>query len=283
MSKAFAQVARETVKISTAGRYVTPAGTVVDIADAVRHAVFGTMLLREATLRSMIAAPPKPTPTTTTTIRCLPLRSGAAAQLLLDRGAKRVGVLNYANGIRPGGGFLHGAEAQEEALCRCSGLFACLSSPREDVRFFYDDNDAAKSALVRDHMLVSPDVPFFRDESLQLLDTPFAVTVITAAAPDLGWLLATTTEGLEPKSRFDDIPALFARRTRQVFAAARHAGCDAVVVGPWGCGAFGNDPEVVAEAFVGAVKDFGHAFEHILFSTWGSAANRKAFERRFTP
>ena len=48
-----------------------------------------------------------------------------AARRLVDWGLRPV-ALNFANGICPGGGFLGGARAQEEVLCRSSGLHATL-------------------------------------------------------------------------------------------------------------------------------------------------------------
>ncbi len=277
MSDALAAVAAETVALCTAGSYVSASGVVVDIRAVVDAAVAGTRLYRDDELRALVAA--RAAPARVARVRCLEERSGACAGRLLGEGRRRVAVLNYANGVRPGGGFLVGARAQEEALCRCSGLYACLSGA--GARAFYDDNRAAGSALVRGHVLVSPAVPFFRTEDLALLDAPFVVTVLTCAAPDLGRLRAAIARGKEPPERLDEVPAIFAERTGMVLAAARAAGCDAVVAGPWGCGAFGNDPDVVAGAFAAAVARHGDAFDDVVFATWGPPDNRAAFERRF--
>ena len=160
-----------------------------------------------------------------------------------------------------------------------SGLYACLTAPAS--RPFFDVNLAAKTALVTGALLTHVGVPFFRDEGLDLLEAPFLATVISGAAPDCGWLLANIMDGSEDNARVGDIAGVFARRCHYVFAAAHAVGCDAVVVGPWGCGAFGNDPGVVADAFDAALQRWGDAFNEVVFSTWGPADNREAFERRF--
>jgi uncharacterized protein (TIGR02452 family) len=190
-----------------------------------------------------------------------------------------VAVLNYANGVTPGGGYLTGSRAQEEALCRLSGLYPCLASDRPATRTYYETNRATGSALVTGAMLVSRDVPFFRDEDLALVAAPYPVTVITAAAPDLRWLDRQIAAHEMAADVRRDIPTIMERRVRAVFAAAHAAGCDGLVVGPWGCGAFGHDPDVVAGAFSVALNQWEDAFTHIVFSVFGPEPNARAFDR----
>lgn len=48
-------------------------------------------------------------------------------------------VLNFANAHNPGGGFLLGANAQKEALCRCSTLYASLKSDKAAEMYRYNN------------------------------------------------------------------------------------------------------------------------------------------------
>lgn len=270
------RVARETIEIATAGHYLRSSGDKVSLGDAVARARRETRLFAGPALAALpsIAGPPKD-------VSAWPLRTGACARRLLDEGARRVAILNYASGVSPGGNFLGGASAQEEALCRMSALFACLSSSNPEALAFYDENRSAESALVTDAILWSPRVPFFRDEELALLEVPYFVDVLTCAAPNVPWLTATTSEGIAPRARFDEIPAIFARRCAHIVALASEMGCDGLVVGPWGCGAFGNDPVVVADAFDRALAGHGGGIARVVFSVWGARSVCAPFVERF--
>ena len=62
-------------------------------------------------------------------------------------------VMNFANAHNPGGGFKIGANAQEEALCRCSTLYASISSEKATEMYHYNNTHISK--VESDYMLLS--------------------------------------------------------------------------------------------------------------------------------
>jgi uncharacterized protein (TIGR02452 family) len=182
--------------------------------------------------------------------------------------------LNFASARNPGGGFLTGAKAQEEDLTRCSALYPCLI--RQEA--YYTANRAFHSFHYTHHIIYSPDVPFFRDESLQLLDEPFPLSVITAPAPNAGEIL---------RRRPDDGSAIrrtLAERTARVLSIAASQGHRTLVLGAWGCGVFRNDPSEVAATFAAALSALPGAFDRVVFAVYdrrGDGPNLTAFRARF--
>jgi uncharacterized protein (TIGR02452 family) len=84
----------------------------------------------------------------------------AAAQRLLSERAEPVSVLNFASATSPGGGFLTGSAAQEESLCRASGLYASLNLHPE----YYALHRQQANRLYTDHLMFAQDVPVFRTD-----------------------------------------------------------------------------------------------------------------------
>lgn len=180
----------------------------------------------------------------------------AAKQLASDR---PLVLLNFASARNPGGGFLGGAKAQEEDLCRCSGLYPTLIQHMP----YYDVNREQKSLLYTDYAIFSPEVPFFKTRGTgELLAAPFTASVITAPAPNSRPYL----------KKSDDVAALescFERRWRNVLAIARDQQIPTVLLGAWGCGAFGGDPAIASQTAKRALADFAPAFKRVVFAIPG--------------
>lgn len=172
-----------------------------------------------------------------------------AARRLTDNGKKPL-ALNFANGIHPGGGFLNGARAQEENLCRSSALFATLlGDPMYEAHERRPEPDSTHWSIL------SPNVPVFRTDDGQTLPEFWLLDFITCAAP-------VATRVGRPKSR-----DLLRPRIHRVLEIARAYQYDTLVLGAWGCGAFGNDPLQTAQDFRVALEgEFAGAFSDIVFA-----------------
>lgn len=134
--------------------------------------------------------------------------------------------------------------------------------------------------LYTDHAIHSPEVPFFRDESLELLAAPFTASVVTAPAPNAGEALRNGRESP------DDVARALDHRAGAVLEVMRAKGHRVVVLGAWGCGVFRNDPAAVADAFARWLEDrrFEGAFDRVVFAVkerGGSEVNAAPFRARF--
>ncbi len=262
--------ATETLSTCATGRYRAPSGAERDISTLVRAAVEGTQLYRPGDCERLPVpgTPGAPLPP----IEVTPETTSVAAHRLcaIERAASVV-ALNFASARNVGGGFLNGAKAQEEDLCRASALYPCLETQRE----YYEANRANRSALYTDHAIWSPEVPFFRDDRGALLEQPFTVSIITAPAPN-------RAEVRRAPGQLDALRATFQRRALHVLQIAAHRGHRTLVLGAWGCGAFRNDPEDAVNAFEAALRRCAGAFDRIVFAVYersDDGPNRTAFAR----
>jgi uncharacterized protein (TIGR02452 family) len=192
-----------------------------------------------------------------------------AARRLVERGLPTA-ALNFANGVHPGGGFLQGARAQEEGLCRASALFATL-----DGDPMYEAHRRRRDYASSDWVILSPDVPFFRTDRGTPLESPWRLSILTSAAP------VASREG-QPRSG-----GLLHARTLRVLAIARAYRYEALVLGAWGCGAFENDPVRTARDFHDALAGpFRGAFREVLFAIADWSPERRflgPFREAFAP
>ncbi|MDL5205205.1 TIGR02452 family protein [Streptomyces sp. ALI-76-A] len=268
MSARLRGIAQQTEQIVAAGAYRAPAGHEVSVAAAVEAAVHGTRMYGPGPVEV------PPTPSVDTLIEVTGESSLEAAR----RTGGPVAVLNFASARNPGGGYRNGAQAQEEALCRASALYACLIGVRE----FYDHHRAHRDPFYTDRVIHAPAVPVFRDDRGRLLDEPYTAGFLTAAAPNAGVVLRTAPE------RAAELPGALAVRAERVLETAAAHGYRRLVLGAWGCGVFRNDPAQVADAFrtllLGPDGRFAGIFEHVVFGILDrtpGAVVRAAFVRSF--
>lgn len=272
-----AELARQTLVITEQGWYTSRNGHRVSIKEELAGAVRGTRVYDRGECRMPASDEAPAARAGGGVIEVTPESTMAAMQRLHAGGASHIGCLNFASARNPGGGFLNGAQAQEEALARSSGLYPCLMAAWD----YYERNRACCSSLYFDLLIASTGVPFFRDDEGHLLDVPVPATVITAPAPNAGAVLFN-----EP-ARAPEIEPVLRLRAELVLKVAAMRGITALVLGAWGCGVFRNDPAMVAKAFGDLLKP-GHPyaghFDRVVFAIFdpvGTGENLNAFRKEF--
>ena len=215
-------------------------------------------------------------------------RSYEAAQYYAG---KKICVLNFASSVNPGGGVKNGSSAQEESLCRCSTLYFTLDSPRMMTKFYLPHREA-KNTLYNDDIIYTPAVTVFKGDT----DFPemlpeedwYEVDVLTCAAPNL-----RDQDQYDPYSDHSDgsgslsteeLKKLIEKRVRRIYEVAAYEENEVFIAGAFGCGAFRNPPELVAEVFRKVTEEYRHFFETIEFAVFCSSyetENYKAFCKAF--
>src|SRR5437899_531123 len=158
--------ARQILRILDEGSYEGPSGRWVSLKDEQSAAERGTVRYTPEALDKLrgVESAGEGLPM----LEVLHATTQEAAQRLAGNG--NVVLLNFASARNPGGGFLGGARAQEEELCRCSGLYRGLITQPA----YYAANRDQQSLLYTDHLIYSPNVPFIRTGThAPLLAAPF--------------------------------------------------------------------------------------------------------------
>lgn len=180
-----------------------------------------------------------------------------AARALVKKGLQ-VCVLNMANQYNVGGGYGHGAGAQEEDLCRRTDLLKSLPSKQN-----YDANDGFEEFSV----LYSEGVTVFRKGLADgyKIDKPedrFRINVVSSAAYNL------KSERNTNNSDTPEYELGMKRKIRGQLRAAKANHDRALVLSAFGCGAFGNDSNRVAQFYLDVLEEqeFHNAFDYVQFA-----------------
>jgi uncharacterized protein (TIGR02452 family) len=160
-------------------------------------------------------------------------------------------VLIFADAYNPGGCVWAGAGMQEESLFRRTALFKHLT------RDIYP--------LDLDDAIYAPEV--------RISDSDRSMSFVACAAPKM------PSVGLDGRLLPED-EDIFTRKIELVLEIAMKHRHRTVVLGAWGCGAFGCPPRHVAEIFGRAIERLPEdAFDRIIFAVPGGHYN--FFEEAF--
>ena len=201
----------------------------------------------------------------------------------------KVAVHNFASASNPGGGVVRGANAQEECLCRCSGLYFNLNT-KKMWDGFYAPHRASHNPLHNDDIIYTPEVTVFKTDTANPKLLPekewYNVDVITCAAPNLRERPSNSYNSGDGNRRAKvtdkELLSIHEKRLGRILDVAFIEGDEVVILGAFGCGAFMNNPEVVAMAAKNVIKDYQKAFKAIEFAIYCSPRderNYKIFKR----
>ena len=177
---------------------------------------------------------------------------------------KKIAVLNFASATHPGGGVLSGSRAQEESLCRCSTLYPLINQQWLKDKY-YVPNREANDFRYTDACIYSQGVVICKTdtdfpERLEHEDF-ISVDIVTCAAPNLKRVR-------QRDYNVRELYQLHYNRARHILHLVALNGADILITGAFGCGAFKNDPELVAEAWSKALEEYQRRFEYIIFAVY---------------
>ena len=180
------------------------------------------------------------------------------------RDDKKICVLNFASYKNPGGMFLEGSSAQEEALCHESNLYEILSSSSLSGYYAWNNQNKNRS-LYKNRAIYIPDVMFRRD------DKEVKADVLTCAAPNIGaalrYKMADEEENIsEIIDRIQFMSNILNEQKVNIFIA-----------GAWGCGVFRQYPNEICNAFYGT--KYGESLEKVIHPIPGENGNYEQFKR----
>jgi len=202
-------------------------------------------------------------------IEVWPMTTFLAAQTLVQDGFNPA-ALNMANETEPGGGFLTGATAQEEHLCRQSNLYEGLEFARNRGEYPIGEFE----------VIVVPKTTFFRDDQYQNLKRPIKVDVMTSAA-----YICEGPMQNRPASE-KEYQAKTKDKMRSMFRAAIHNGNDSLLLSAFGCGAFKNDPKIISQLYKAVLSEpeFQGRFRKVVFGIIDdrNGTNLNPFQQTFS-
>jgi uncharacterized protein (TIGR02452 family) len=180
----------------------------------------------------------------------------------------KVAVLDFASFKNPGGGFMGGSLAKEEALCAESTLYPVLLAIENS--FYVPNRSNVHRSLYTNRSMYVPGVSLLRDgEFFGRVDVIVSAAPNCKAALSAGCSRSECSEALQ--SRIDTVMSI-----------AVDNGVDTLIAGAFGCGVFGNDPLEVASIFKTWTESHPGALKSVVYAIPDlESVNYKAFAEVF--
>lgn len=250
-------MAKDTLDILAKKYYINENNEKINIENELEISKKETFLFTPEQL-SKIKESPMPEASFETKIetwKCSSLK--AILRLAEEENQEKIMCLNFASAKNPGGGFINGAEAQEESLARTSGLYESLLQAWD----YYTIHRAMESCFYTDTMIYSPKVPVFRKDKGELLPKPVLCNFITSPAVNAG-----VVKRQEPERAHEILDAMDLRMDKMLSLALQQ-GNEVLILGAWGCGVFKNDPKEIAGLFRKYIQGkYKNKFKRVVFA-----------------
>lgn len=183
----------------------------------------------------------------------------------------RIAILNFASATRPGGGFLDGAQAQEESIARSSTLYPSLMTDSAQ-RFYRLHNHDRKGGFYHHAMIYTPSVVILKDDTGSWT-SPFEVDVLTSAAVNAGDVRKKNGDQFPPAEIERRIESTMKERMARILFLFEEQGAKNIVLGSFGTGVFRNNIEVVARLWAELLTIKGaryrYSFDRVVFAIIG--------------
>ena len=256
-----AKVFRSTVGVVSHGEYTASSGVVVPLREYLNPNALASSKFYAREIAAIRVEDPYQTVVTVLEEDCLVV----AHRLLAQDPTDDVCVLNMASAGNPGGGVYNGAGAQEEYLFRCSDYYRFLfqyARTFSPLEYGIEPNPTNRYPL-DSHFggIFSRGITVFRDREgagYALVGQPWRVNAVAVAAVDVK----------HHRASYGEYMRMTMNKIRTILRIVYTNGQRRLVLGAFGCGAFGNDPYVVAALFRQVLDEpeFQGAFREIHFA-----------------
>lgn len=211
----------------------------------------------------------------TDTIDCIKVARSHITTKVIESKNPKICILNFASFKNPGGRFIDGSMAQEEAICHKTDLYNILSDKRITDKFYTPNLKSLNKALYKNRAIYTPNVIVELDTSVKDVKQTVTVDVLTCAAPNYN--AANKYQNIQR----DECNEVMDSRIKYILDIMDENKVDIAILGAFGCGVFGNDPKFVAESFQKHIKSFDYNMVWCLFAIPGGP-NFNAFKEILT-